>query len=104
MRLKGANQIRNGFITSHEPRWANGGQFLFCCQAGRQQVLEFPRRRRGREAEGGGLLNRYTVKSRIEGSNPSVSASCIGADWAACLRLSTGSLRFRVTMRPQGEG
>ena len=25
-------------------------------------------------AEGGGLLNRYTVKSRIEGSNPSVSA------------------------------
>ena len=26
-------------------------------------------------AEGGGLLNRYTVKSRIEGSNPSVSAS-----------------------------
>jgi hypothetical protein len=33
-----------------------------------------PLRRRGREAEGGGLLNRYTVKSRIEGSNPSVSA------------------------------
>ncbi len=31
--------------------------------------------RRGREAEGGGLLNRYTVKSRIEGSNPSVSAN-----------------------------
>ena len=31
--------------------------------------------RRGREAEGGGLLNRYTVKSRIEGSNPSVSAT-----------------------------
>jgi hypothetical protein len=26
-------------------------------------------------AEGGGLLNRYTVISRIEGSNPSVSAS-----------------------------
>ena len=26
-------------------------------------------------AEGGGLLNRYTVKSRIEGSNPSVSAT-----------------------------
>ena len=34
-----------------------------------------PSRRRGREAEGGGLLNRYTVKSRIEGSNPSVSAN-----------------------------
>ena len=29
----------------------------------------------GREAEGGGLLNRYRVKSSIEGSNPSVSAS-----------------------------
>jgi hypothetical protein len=26
-------------------------------------------------AEGGGLLNRYTVKSCIEGSNPSLSAS-----------------------------
>ena len=38
----------------------------------------FPRiarhRRRGREAEGGGLLNRYRVSSPIEGSNPSVSA------------------------------
>jgi hypothetical protein len=31
-------------------------------------------RRRGRAAEGGGLLNRYTVNIRIEGSNPSVSA------------------------------
>jgi hypothetical protein len=33
------------------------------------------RRRRGRVAEGGGLLNRYTLSRRIEGSNPSVSAS-----------------------------
>src|SRR5436305_9654334 len=32
-------------------------------------------RRRGREAEGGGLLNRYRVSTPIEGSNPSVSAS-----------------------------
>jgi hypothetical protein len=32
-------------------------------------------RRRGRAAEGGGLLNRYTVNIRIEGSNPSVSAN-----------------------------
>jgi hypothetical protein len=31
-------------------------------------------RRRGRVAEGGGLLNRYTLSRRIEGSNPSVSA------------------------------
>src|SRR6188472_2990755 len=31
--------------------------------------------RDGRVAEGGGLLNRYTVKSCIEGSNPSLSAS-----------------------------
>ena len=30
--------------------------------------------RRGREAEGGGLLNRYTLSRRIEGSNPSGSA------------------------------
>jgi hypothetical protein len=30
--------------------------------------------RDGRVAEGGGLLNRYTVKSRIGGSNPPLSA------------------------------
>jgi hypothetical protein len=30
-------------------------------------------------AEGGGLLNRYTVKSRIGGSNPPLSASFISA-------------------------
>ena len=30
--------------------------------------------RDGRVAEGGGLLNRYRVKSSIEGSNPSLSA------------------------------
>ena len=35
----------------------------------------FSLRRRGRVAEGGGLLNRYTLIRRIEGSNPSVSAS-----------------------------
>ena len=33
------------------------------------------RRRGGRVAEGGGLLNRYTVNSRIVGSNPIPSAS-----------------------------
>ena len=32
-------------------------------------------RRRGRVAEGDGLLNRYTLSRRIEGSNPSVSAN-----------------------------
>jgi hypothetical protein len=31
--------------------------------------------RDGRVAEGDGLLNRYTVKSRIGGSNPPLSAS-----------------------------
>ena len=30
--------------------------------------------RDGRVAEGGGLLNRYTAKSRIGGSNPPLSA------------------------------
>jgi hypothetical protein len=33
------------------------------------------RRRGGRVAEGGGLLNRYTVNSRIVGSNPIPSAN-----------------------------
>ncbi len=31
-------------------------------------------RRGGRVAEGGGLLNRYTLKRRIKGSNPFLSA------------------------------
>lgn len=35
--------------------------------------MEIPLWRGGREAEGGGLLNRYTINSRIEGSNPSLS-------------------------------
>ena len=34
-------------------------------------------RRGGREAEGGGLLNRYTVISRIVGSNPIPSAKTL---------------------------
>jgi hypothetical protein len=49
-------------------------------------------RRRGREAEGGGLLNRYRVSSPIEGSNPSVSANYVlspdilaGYPYARCL-------------------
>ena len=35
---------------------------------------EFPLRRGGRVAEGGGLLNRYTLSRRIKGSNPFLSA------------------------------
>ena len=31
-------------------------------------------------AEGGGLLNRYTVQSRIKGSNPFLSAILLRAD------------------------
>jgi hypothetical protein len=42
-------------------------------------------------AEGGGLLNRYTVISRIEGSNPSVSA-----------RSSAGQLMSSAWLRPFG--
>ena len=40
------------------------------------QVVGIPHRARrdGRVVEGGGLLNRCTVKSRTEGSNPSLSA------------------------------
>jgi hypothetical protein len=37
-------------------------------------------RRDGREAEGGGLLNRYRAKSSIEGSNPSLSATNLFED------------------------
>src|SRR5215470_7286105 len=38
-------------------------------------TLQAEQWRDGRVAEGGGLLNRYTVKSRIGGSNPPLSAS-----------------------------
>ena len=41
--------------------------------------------RGGRVAEGGGLLNRYTVQSRIKGSNPFLSATLhpFGFGWQA---------------------
>ena len=42
-------------------------------QASQVRYTEWARRD-GREAEGGGLLNRYRAKSSIEGSNPSLSA------------------------------
>jgi hypothetical protein len=48
-------------------------------------------RRRGRAAEGGGLLNRYTLQRRIEGSNPSVSANIIAYH------------RLRATRRLEGD-
>jgi hypothetical protein len=49
-------------------------KFTFVLPAPRTKALILQAWRRGRVAEGGGLLNRYTVNSRIEGSNPSVSA------------------------------
>ncbi len=48
-------------------------------QASQVRYTEWARRD-GREAEGGGLLNRYRAKSSIEGSNPSLSASPSFAD------------------------
>ena len=45
-------------------------------------------------AEGGGLLNRYTVQSRIKGSNPFLSATLrrSGFEWqASCDRWNTKS-------------
>ena len=40
--------------------------------------------RGGREAEGTGLLNRYTELIRIEGSNPSLSARFFEEDFSHC--------------------
>src|SRR5450432_351943 len=63
--------------------------------------------RGGRVAEGGGLLNRYRVKSPIEGSNPSLSSSYssgrvgsggeMGVGWSS--RLSS-----RISSRIEGGG
>src|ERR1051326_947033 len=50
------------------------GERRFACQE--QTCGAYPDPRRGgRVAEGGGLLNRYTLSRRIEGSNPSLSAT-----------------------------
>ena len=43
--------------------------------------MQHPRWRLAREAEGAPLLREYGVKSSIEGSNPSVSASYTGHDF-----------------------
>ncbi len=55
-------QIRK--LSYNEGRFASGS---------RRKVWK-SRRRDGRVAEGGGLLNRYRVKSSIGGSNPPLSA------------------------------
>src|SRR6185437_11964247 len=49
---------------------------------------QFTTRSCGRVAEGGGLLNRYTLQRRIEGSNPSGSAILLRA--GALRRTSAG--------------
>src|SRR5579885_378740 len=45
-----------------------------CLTASRGAPRYLRTRRRGRVAEGGGVLKRYTLQRRIEGSNPPVSA------------------------------
>src|SRR5438874_2509375 len=47
---------------------------MSCLDAKAARLYGFLHRRDGRVAEGGGLLNRYTLSRRIEGSNPSLSA------------------------------
>ena len=51
-------------------------------------------------AEGGGLLNRYTLSRRIEGSNPSVSANGRFSDFCAFAALDRELLRFRPGIAP----
>jgi hypothetical protein len=48
-------------------------------------------------AEGGGLLNRYTVKSRIGGSNPPLSAIFISIQFYR-IKTTLSSFVFRQTM------
>ena len=52
-------------------------------------------------AEGGGLLNRYTLQRRIEGSNPSGSASfqsakCPESVFGGCLKIRPSALTLRT--------
>jgi hypothetical protein len=55
--------MRNAFTFSYNEKAVHPPSGAACNQ-----------RRGGREAEGGGLLNRYRVKSSIGGSNPPLSA------------------------------
>jgi hypothetical protein len=55
-------------------RMAAPAIIVLLARATRQWRVSRPTRRGGRVAEGGGLLNRYTVKSCIGGSNPPLSA------------------------------
>jgi hypothetical protein len=48
-----------------------------CLSEGHRRVSLSVRWRDGRVAEGAGLLNRYTAKSRIGGSNPPLSATSV---------------------------
>ena len=54
-------------------------------------------RRGGRAVEGGGLLNRYTGITRIEGSNPFLSANlrCAAARLPSEARQSEGGLSMQ---------
>src|SRR5437588_2346657 len=61
-------------------------------------------RRRGREAEGGGLLNRYRVSSPIEGSNPSVSASRFKSAERPLILQTGESARHTGWARVWGQG
>ena len=55
-------------------------------------------------AEGGGLLNRYTLSRRIEGSNPSVSAmSEENFPTRGARRANLGSPHWRSAPNPAGE-
>ena len=60
-------------------------------------------------AEGGGLLNRYTLQRRIEGSNPSVSASFSGSESHGLagarklIRWGSGDGRVRRASRQIGQ-
>ena len=45
----------------------NSAPILICCQPDEGYLSDYPKRRRGREAEGGGLLNRYTPLKAYRG-------------------------------------
>src|SRR5579883_2276625 len=59
----------------------------------RANLSESPRRRGGRVAKGGGLLNRCTVKSCTQGSNPCLSASSMPISHSSGAALSAADRR-----------
>src|ERR1700744_6501383 len=66
----------------------------------RSGIIPEKTRRDGRVAEGGGLLNRYRVKSSIGGSNPPLSAILLNLNILSSIELLPARTPKSLPMSP----